>query len=433
MAIRLSAEEFRSRFGDAGISQFGVQAPQASQQGFGQGVQEAFGRAGERISSAFGKSSRNEQNPLSTSIQAVGAGAGLLGDILFQGLKAITPDPVEEAVEAGIKKVTSQPSVQNIMSSVNKWAVQHPEAAANLGSILDIAAVAPLGKVAQVGARAVGAGARATGRTAGQGLALAGAAGEKTGKKVISASFTPTIEQAQRTINFQAKSTMLERLGWAAKDIEKAPQILADTIIKYNLSGLARGNIGARAKKASTNLFENQVNPALSAITERASKKTLFESVRRDINKVPDISRRKGLLDAFDALADDYKHVSGWSYKTLNKIKSDMSKRLPSKVWKGQEIAGDLNNVRVLFAAQARQTIRNKLPKQILDAFDDYGSLVEITARGAKSLTRGFDAGILGITSEAIRVLATPITSIGGRGIFEAGKAVKKVGQALQR
>ena len=234
-------------------------------------------------------------------------------------------------------------------------------------------------------------------------------------------------------INFQVKSTILKRLGWAAKDIEKAPITLADTIIKYNLSGFARGNIAARAKRISTRLFQNQVNPVLNGIKERVTKSSICEAMRKDIMKVKDISRRKGLLDALDAMADDYKHVSGWTYKTLNNIKSEMSKRLPSKVWKGQEIASDINNLRVLFAAQARQIIRKKLPKEITDIYDDYGSLIEIVARGEKALQRGFDAGILGITSEAIRVIATPIATIGGKAIFEGGKLIKKAGQFLQK
>jgi len=426
MPTILTPEQFRERYGIDTQPQVAEKQPTS-------GIQNAASRAGERFTSTFQQTGRGEINPISGSIQTIGAGAGFLTDIIFEGLKAITPKPIKEAVKGGIQRVASQPKVADIIGNVSQWAKQHPEAAANLSSLLDIAAITPAGKGLQVAGRVAARGARTAARGAGKGLALTGAATEKTGKKVVSTLFTPTIDQAKRVISFQAKSTMLERLGWSAKNIEKAPITLADTIIKYDLSGFARGNIGARSKRIANDLFTNQVNPALSAIEGRVSKKSIFDAVRKDINKVKDISRRKGLLDAFDALADDYKNVLGWTYKTLDGIKSEMSRRLPSKIWRGQEIAGDLNNVRVSFAAQARKTIREKLPKAIRDIYDDYGSLKEIAERGAKALTRGFDAGILGITSEAIRIMVTPITTIGGRAIKEVGTIIKKAGQALQR
>jgi len=456
MPTILTAEQLKERYGEQALSQFGGQAqPQQQQQrpGFFSRVGSDLTGRGQDIKSASEQAVEGEIGIGRQVLRTGGAVAGGVFDIFEEGIKSLLGQKGTEAVKTGLGKAVSKAEIpaltenkafQNAAVGLDDWAKAHPEALKDLENIIDIAAIAPVGKVAQTGVKLAGRGLRTAERvgkagleTVGKGAALTGAAIEKTGKKVIQTLFTPDEAMAKRIIDFQSKSTMLKRLGWEAannaKELAKAPKTLVDAIIKYNLSGVARGNIGARAKRVSTRLFENQVKPALSGIKEKASKAAIFDAIKKDIMKVQDISQRKSLLNAFDALADDYKHVSGWTYKTLDNIKSSMAKRLPAKVWKGQDIAGDMNNLRLLFSAHARQTVRKKLPKEILDIYDDYGSLKIIADRGAKALTKGFDSGILGITSEAIRVMATPVATIGGRGIFEGGKAIKRAGQFLQR
>ena len=53
-----------------------------------------------------------------------------------------------------------------------------------------------------------------------------------------------------------------------------------------------------------------------------------------------------------------------------------MAKGLPAKVWKGQDIAGELNNVRKIFSDKARQLIRKELPDNVKRIYDEYGSLL---------------------------------------------------------
>lgn len=118
------------------------------------------------VKTAFTKSVNNEQNPVSTSLQTVGAGAGLINDVLFEGIKALTPKPVKDVAKKGITAVASQPDVSNVIQRVSTWAEQHPEAAKNLESALDITSLLPLGKGGQLAGKGlVETGAR-TARTA---------------------------------------------------------------------------------------------------------------------------------------------------------------------------------------------------------------------------------------------------------------------------
>lgn len=162
--VGLVTNKFMAFLTDEQFSQIRGQAKKVGRTGtFGQGIQNALGRAGERATTAFQQTKGGQINPLSGSVQTVGAGAGLIGDVIFQGLKAVTPEPVEQAVKSGIESVASQPGVQDVLGKVNQWASQHPEAAANLQSLLDISALAPVGKAGQLASRGVGQGVGAVG------------------------------------------------------------------------------------------------------------------------------------------------------------------------------------------------------------------------------------------------------------------------------
>ena len=414
-------------------------------------VKEKVVGRGEELGEYVFKKSQEDKKGLDIrgGLRVGGALGGSISDIFVEGVKSVLgqrgTEKTKEILGKTVGRAISGVAETGIGQNIAEWAKKNPEAVQDLEDILNISAAVPITrgvvKAGEVGLRGAKAGlrtgvgvARETAEVAGKGLALTGAATEKAGQRVVSALYSQTEAQAARTLKYQAKSKMLERLGWAAKDIEKAPQILADVILKYNLSGLARGNIGARALKISNRLWNSQVKPAVSAVKEKISKKKVFDAIKKDILKTKDISHRKSLLNAFDAMIEDYKYVSSWGLKTLDKIKSDMTKRLPAKVWKGQDIAGDMNNVRLLFSIHARKIVRSKLPREILDIYDDYGSLKEIAQRGIKALSaKGFEGGVLGATSEAIKIAATPVATLGGTAIHKAGEVIKKAGQYLQK
>jgi len=401
------------------------------------GLKENLSSRASNIKSDIKLAAQGEINPLQFGIRAAGETAGALGDILYQGMKAVAPG-VMGGLEKGIGKVAETEAVQNVYKKYADWAARNPEQARDLESTLNIASVLPVGKAGQLGGRVLKTGAKGAGEAItaakpvlGQALATGGALGERAGVRVMSASLPPTIEQASRKLSYKAANPLKERLSMAAKGIEQAPKTVADVANKYGLVGILRSEVGTRAKRLSTDLFENQVKPALNNIAEKVTKKDIFSGVKTKINKVADISRRKALSKALSAVEQDYKKVVSWNYSTLDEIKSSMAGRLPTKVWKGQEIAGDVNEIRKLLSDEMRTTIRKKLPAPIKEIYDEYGSLKELSQRGAKALTRGFDSGILGMTSEGIRAAAFPVSTIGGYAISKAGSTVKKLGQKL--
>lgn len=369
------------------------------------------------------------------ALRVGGAVAGSLNDILFEGLKAVTPDKVEQLAKAGISKVMSTEPAQYVAEKISAWAERNPESAKDLQDVLEISSAIPAIKGAQAATKTtIKAGKMATTavkKALGKTLTTAGAVAEKGGKAVVAATYPPTASQARGLVAYKAKTPLLKRVSDSAAGISKAPTTPADVAVKYGLVGIRRSDIGAKAKRISNQLFENQVKPVVEGIKKRVKTATLFDEVKTQINKTADISKKKSLLNALDSLKDDYKGVSSLSYKQLDKIKSEMAKGLPAKVWKGQDIAGDINNVRKIFSDKARAIIRKELPDSVKTVYDEYGSLMSIVEKGEKSLQRGLDSGVLGLTSEAIRTAGTPITTIGGKTISDIGTGVKKFGQKL--
>lgn len=410
---------------------------------FFQGVGQKLQARGKEFASEIGKAGKGElaSTSLGTIARATTRAGSLvgggLGDILVEGVKAVLPQKTEEKIKSGISNIASQPIPQKVIQSVSSWAEKNPEAAKDLEGALEIAGLIPLTKGIQVGGKAViQTGKEVAGdisKVAGKTLATTGAVTEKAGKSLVSASFPPTKSQAKAILNYKAKTPLLKRVELASKSAEKAPITPSEVALKYNLIGVSRSEIGAKAKRVANQLFENQVNPVISGIEKKVNVKDLFNSVKKTIDKTADTSKRKSLINAFNSLKDDYKNVSTLSYKKLDQIKSEMSKGLPAKVWQGQDIAGELNNVRKMFSDKAREVIRKELPDNVKRVYDEYGSLVSIMEKGEKSLQRGLDIGVLGLTSEAIRRGATPITTIGGKAINKAGEIIKGVGQRLQK
>lgn len=115
-------------------------APKAP--GFLQNVADDFHS---RVDSAADSQVSN-QGMGSKILQTVGQGAGFVGDIGMDALKAVTPEPIKQVASGAVQAVASTGSAQHIESLVSTWAKAHPEAAKNLESIVNIAGLIPVAK-----------------------------------------------------------------------------------------------------------------------------------------------------------------------------------------------------------------------------------------------------------------------------------------------
>ena len=107
-------------------------------------MQELQGRASD-IGQAVSDTYNNKINPLSMSVQTVGAVAGGLGDIIGKGLELI---PGVKQVEGGISQVVQNfiqtPTGQAVAKSVQDFTTQHPELSKDIGAGFNIITALPI-------------------------------------------------------------------------------------------------------------------------------------------------------------------------------------------------------------------------------------------------------------------------------------------------
>lgn len=102
-----------------------------------------FNQGGKAISDA----SSGKISPLSGVLQTVGAAAGAAGDLVNRGLELIPGvKQVEDILGKGIGMAAETGIGKSVIEGYQAWAQEHPEAAGNVGAIVNIASVFPLFK-----------------------------------------------------------------------------------------------------------------------------------------------------------------------------------------------------------------------------------------------------------------------------------------------
>jgi len=137
--------------------------------GFIESVEE---RIGERVETIEEKSDMQARGEISTPTQIVNFASqaiGALGDIAFEGVKAVTPDSAKKAIgdfvqsiaeadpgeKIGIKQALNAnlQAIGMTMNSYNNFAEKHPEIATNLESVVNISEIVPVERALGLGVK----------------------------------------------------------------------------------------------------------------------------------------------------------------------------------------------------------------------------------------------------------------------------------------
>jgi len=109
--------------------------------------QELLGRV-EQGTTGVKESLAGKQNIASGVLQAGGAIAGGIGDIVGKGISALIPDFIEKPamglLEKGVGALANTSGGQKVTGAIAKFSQEHPEASANIGAALNIASAIPI-------------------------------------------------------------------------------------------------------------------------------------------------------------------------------------------------------------------------------------------------------------------------------------------------
>lgn len=347
--------------------------------------------------------------PLTPLFSPIGKFIGYVSDKLgdHPAVQKFAMSPAGEATQRVAEDVGNATEIAGAVAG-------GPKVAPAAGAVIDTATAAPRAAVASTGTLLKTAGEKATGLAVGM---------EEPTKIALQ--------------NYEAaKPTLIERVsGYLGGDkpapgAAKKPTTEANTAVRLLQPG-TEWQLGVNAKRVSSKLWQNTIQPALDASKNVNDMKTLVSTIRsRIIKETADLDRRNTLLKALSSFADDYKNVRTFSDSKLQQYKEGWAQFLPDKTYKGEPIAAAAKQVRAIAADEARKVLYKVLPDDAAkQAYIDYGNLRSISEAGIKSVdplrSKGF-------TKQAWEFLldkaVTPVATIGGKVLYKTGQGLEFIG-----
>ena len=345
------------------------------------------------------------------------------------GLKKVG-DAIGSGFNKVVDKISDNKSLQNFMVDVpkNSGGEQILSTLAGGGAIAgEVLGAKGTGALSETGAKV---GAKSL-NVAGDVTAGTGRLIEGTGKKIYQSAIDPTVKEAEKIINYQAKNTVSDRIGATAKGttLPGSPVLRSETAFESGLKGSEK-MIGVQAKREANNLWKSEIQPALDASADVVTKEELFKPIMDKINRTMEPGKKKAYQEAAEAIADEYKDFDQVSLNTAQDIKSTLDEFTPEKLFKGKSVGSEYNTLRHEMADAIRQKIYNSLKDvNVKKKYLDYANLTELQKIGVKALTDGgLKGGFGSFWSSIWDKVTTPVKTIGGRTVYRIGNAFEFVG-----
>jgi len=436
---RISAEEYKKRYGQAGVEAFSNPQPSNSSVFNLQSAKDVFTKASDDINLARqnekeqGNSIMSGLKTASTAVlqgglsipRAIGAGifgtekaqevTGNVIDKMTKFGEAITPDSVEKYVGEKAMQVIegyNAMSPQEQLNQRNKLAVAEVLSYFVGGQGGKGVAVTPVTK--QVVEETISSVPKvAEPNTLSRVIKGAGSTLYKTG-------ITPNVEEAKQILRYRANTPFLTRLT----DVDaNAPRTRSQTALDYNIAG-TESMIGVQGRKAADKLWKEQIEPLVKNSDVQMTKDELFTPALERIYAIEDPTRRKAMMNAFDALLDDYaKYPDSFDLTKAQALKRDLAKFTPTKIFKGQDVANEMRTLQADMASAIRKKTYDSFPgENIKKMYLDWANLDELEGLGIKAISEAsFKGGSGTLLSGIWDMTTTPIKTVGGLTLYRVG------------
>lgn len=417
------------------------QLQQPSTPGIMQNIGSSLQKRGSEFMSNVKELGERKIVPVEFGIRQIGTGIGAATDIIGDVIAPIIRPSIEKIFATDAGKDLAY-ALKNGVETYNEFKNSSPTAkrvAKDFEAIVNIGGIAPIVKGTQIVGKTAVSGVSTVGKTIGKGVATTGRVVEKAGDIIHGATpaFKPGIGEARKLIKESAKTTFSDKVkgvltGEPMKDIVTGGavnemQTVAKTAKKYGISGITESGVATQAERVRRTMWDKTIQPAMSKIKDDIYIGDVFKNVSARLQKVADPTELKELRDGLKAVFEDYGRHGKMTIEQADNLKSSLARKLPQKVWNGKDVTGVTNTIRYEMSNELRNLIANKLPKQIKEAYYDYGNLKTIIDRGAASLTKSYQEGGFGkVVGKVLKTVETPITTYGGRAIQKAGKILQR-------
>jgi hypothetical protein len=309
--------------------------------------QELSGRlsdAGQALSDA----STGKINPLSGVLQAAGAGAGAIGDVVNKGLELIPGVKwLEGELGQGIGALAQTPVGKSVVSSMQQFSKDHPELSADIGAGFNIATAIPILK---------GLGVVKDIAMSGLGSALEGIASKGISKEILGTA-------ARTVAGRDAVSGLGDNLENVVKEGIVKPRAIPDIVDgKYDVTEAL-----AKTDALRGDIATKELQPVLDKLGDTPQGHVPLEGLRQEA-----LAQAKGQLHdtgAVNKMFDRIQTVYGDNptLADLNKAKQLVSQQVPQKAF---DLEGYNANYNV------RQTLQHGIERAgILQGLPDIGAI----------------------------------------------------------
>lgn len=262
------------------------------------------------------------------------------------------------------------------------------------------------------------------------GAQVAGRGLQKLGESTTEAVTPIDTQEARMMQTYQANNSFVDRVKAVITDSGNSPRTTAQTMLDKGLFG-TKSSIGTNAERAQKKLWTKLIQPALDNAGVEVNLPKYFDTIEQNIiSSTDDLTRQKSLIEALNAVREDYAGKENISLAQLQKLKESWAEFVPEKFYKGQNIAGNFRQVQAMLADEARNTIYNTLGPDIRQAYLDYGNLkglkeMGIVAKTGQKLKGGAGSFISELASKAV----TPVGTFAGQVVYRIGQGVEFVGK----
>lgn len=379
----------------------------------------------------------------STALGMGTLGTKALATVLPESLTPKTPDiynPETELGKEAIEKTTPEGTAQKVGFGVEKVAeVIAPATKINTAT----KGLSFFPKIALRTAGDVGTTALQTGGDTGEmketgaisaGLQVVapilGKISKIIGEGVYKSAIPTSAKEAQFLQSYKAGKSFAERTLDVIKGTSKEPTTVAKTAFEKGLFG-TESMLGVQAKRATNSLWKDFISPQLKQSKVQVNMPSFFDEAREQIIKEnPELGRQKDLLEALEAMKDDYKDVLDVPIEKLQDFKKGWAQFVPEKAYRGKPIAAAYGEVKDTVSGLARNAIYESLGPEAKQAYFDYGNLLGLQELGQKAMTGGKLKGGFGTFWSAVKDMAlTPVATVGGNTIYKVGQGLEFFGK----
>ena len=387
------------------------------------------------------------QTKLEQVATSAGALAGGVGDVVANVVtgvaRAVLPQGAEDKVNELVQKLGTAISKTEAAKAYEEWSTNNPADAKAIEGVVNIASLIPIGaggKVATEGIEQAGKATLAGVKNVAKGVAnvtpeiasVGGNVAKRTAEKLVNVGIRSGVDEAKVVQAFEAATPLPKRAIKIAKGELETPRTTAKTAVERGIMGRSK-DVGTFAKREANKLYSESINPALKSLDdagEKITKDELFNKAKSIVDNEVDPTKKKSLELALESLQEDYSTIDSIDYTSAEKLKQALNKRTPTKLFKGQEVASEVQTLKKAIADDIRAKIYDKLGADIKKQYLDYGNLQQLQQVGIKARTQAGRLGGAGnLVSFILDQAIVPVSTVGGRIIYKIGDAFEFIGK----